>query len=30
MNFKHTGVFPEQAANWDFIDAHHPRGRAAR
>ena len=19
--FKHTGVFPEQAANWDFIDA---------
>ena len=21
MNFKHTGVFPEQAANWDFIDA---------
>ena len=20
MNFKHTGVFPEQAANWDFID----------
>ncbi len=18
MNFKHTGVFPEQAANWDF------------
>ncbi len=19
MNFKHTGVFPEQAANWDFI-----------
>ena len=29
MNFKHTGVFPEQAANWDFIretvaDAHRP------
>ena len=21
MNFKHTVVFPEQAANWDFIDA---------
>ena len=21
MNFKHTGVFPEQAANWNFIDA---------
>ena len=21
MNFNHTGVFPEQAANWDFIDA---------
>ena len=21
MNFKHTGIFPEQAANWDFIDA---------
>ena len=20
MNFKHTGLFPEQAANWDFID----------
>ena len=20
MNFKHTGVFPEQAANWDFIE----------
>ena len=19
MNFKHTGVFPEQAANWDYI-----------
>ena len=18
MNFKHTGLFPEQAANWDF------------
>ena len=29
MNFKHTGVFPEQAANWDFIRqkvamAHRP------
>ena len=29
MNFKHTGVFPEQAANWDFIrekvaSAHRP------
>ena len=23
MNFKHTGVFPEQAANWDFIDAQN-------
>jgi 23S rRNA (cytosine1962-C5)-methyltransferase len=20
MNFKHTGVFPEQAANWDYLD----------
>ena len=20
MSFKHTGLFPEQAANWDFID----------
>lgn len=20
MNFKHTGLFPEQSANWDFID----------
>ena len=19
MNFKHTGLFPEQAANWDFV-----------
>ena len=25
MNFKHTGVFPEQAANWDFI-MHTIRG----
>ena len=28
MNFKHTGVFPEQAANWDFIDAQIQIGRA--
>ena len=21
MNFKHTGIFPEQSANWDYIDA---------
>lgn len=21
MNFKHTGIFPEQAANWDFAQA---------
>lgn len=21
MNFKHTGIFPEQAANWDYIDS---------
>ena len=21
MNFKHTGIFPEQAANWDYIRA---------
>ena len=20
MGFKHTGIFPEQAVNWDFID----------
>ncbi len=20
MNFKHTGVFPEQATNWDLLD----------
>ena len=20
MNFKHTGLFPEQAANWDFVE----------
>ena len=29
MNFKHTGVFPEQAANWDFISGM-VRKRAAR
>ncbi len=28
MNFKHTGIFPEQAANWDFIDEKiHSAGR---
>jgi len=28
MNFKHTGVFPEQAANWDFaMDAIRHAGR---
>jgi len=28
MNFKHTGVFPEQAVNWDFItDAVRGAGR---
>ncbi|MBP3313565.1 MAG: class I SAM-dependent methyltransferase [Oscillospiraceae bacterium] len=28
MNFKHTGVFPEQAANWDFIrDSIRSAGR---
>jgi len=21
MNFKHTGIFPEQAANWNYIDS---------
>ena len=26
MNFKHTGVFPEQAANWDFIRGDRCRG----
>ena len=30
MNFKHTGVFPEQAANWDFIDDADPPRWAAR
>ena len=28
MNFKHTGLFPEQAANWDF--AREQIGRAGR
>ncbi len=28
MNFKHTGLFPEQAANWDFcMDAIRSAGR---
>ena len=28
MNFKHTGLFPEQAANWDFaMDAIRAAGR---
>ncbi len=28
MNFKHTGLFPEQAANWDFcMDAIRKAGR---
>ena len=31
MNFKHTGVFPEQAANWDFImDTIRNAGRPVR
>lgn len=30
MNFKHTGVFPEQAANWDFIRMTDPPRGAAR
>lgn len=31
MNFKHTGVFPEQAANWDYImDKIHHAGRPIR
>ena len=31
MNFKHTGVFPEQAANWDFIrDKVASAGRPTR
>ena len=27
MNFKHTGVFPEQAANWDFAMERIPGGQ---
>ena len=31
MNFKHTGLFPEQAANWDFaMDAIRSAGRPIR
>ena len=31
MNFKHTGVFPEQAANWDYImDTIRAAGRPIR
>ena len=31
MNFKHTGVFPEQAANWDYImDTIRNAGRPVR
>lgn len=34
MNFKHTGIFPEQAANWDYamakIDLLHREGRHRR
>ena len=31
MNFKHTGIFPEQAANWDWADAQIRRaGRPIR
>ena len=31
MNFKHTGLFPEQAANWDFaMDAIRHAGRPIR
>ena len=29
MNFKHTGVFPEQAANWDFMMEQIRSGRPA-
>lgn len=30
MNFKHTGLFPEQAANWDFaMEQIDPAGRPA-
>ena len=27
MNFKHTGLFPEQAANWDFAQEQIRQGR---
>ncbi len=31
MNFKHTGLFPEQAANWDFVmDKIQSAGRPVR
>jgi 23S rRNA (cytosine1962-C5)-methyltransferase len=30
MSFKHTGVFPEQAANWDFIRAQLRKRRGAQ
>ncbi len=31
MNFKHTGVFPEQAANWDYIrEKVRAAGRSVR
>ena len=29
MNFKHTGLFPEQAANWDFAMEQIRQRRAA-
>ncbi|MBR6747345.1 MAG: class I SAM-dependent methyltransferase [Clostridia bacterium] len=29
MSFKHTGIFPEQAANWDFITERIKKRRAA-
>ena len=29
MSFKHTGIFPEQAANWDFVTARTKRRLAA-
>ena len=27
MGFKHTGIFPEQAVNWDFLYGKNPAGR---
>ena len=30
MSFKHTGIFPEQAANWDFVTARVKRRLAVR